>query len=145
MTFHRAKGLETDYTVLLDVSEGNFGVPSRIEDDELLQLVIPSPETFPHAEERRLFYVAMTRASRGVYILTNQSKPSRFITELKQIGGESVSVETIEGAQIQQCPACENGHLVQRVAKGGNAFMGCSEYPACRYTYSTEPTTPEAE
>lgn len=145
MTFHRAKGLEADYTVLLDVSEGNFGVPSRIEDDELLQLVIPSPETFPHAEERRLFYVAMTRASRGVYILTNQSKPSRFIAELKQIGGESVSLETVEGAQIQQCPACENGHLVQRVAKGGNAFMGCSEYPACRYTCSTEPTAPEAE
>ncbi len=136
MTFHRSKGLEADYTVLLDVSEGNFGVPSRIEDDELLQLVIPSPETFPHAEERRLFYVAITRASRGVYLLTNQSKPSRYINELKQIGGEEVSLETLDGHPLQECPACTKGFLVSRVGKGGNTFEGCSEYPTCQYTAS---------
>ena len=47
--------LEADYTILIDVSEGDYGVPSRIEDDELLHLVIPEPETFPYAEERRPF------------------------------------------------------------------------------------------
>ncbi|MBV0934787.1 UvrD-helicase domain-containing protein [Marinobacterium weihaiense] len=134
MTFHRAKGLEADYSVLLDVSEGNFGVPSRIEDDELLHLVIPSPEIFPHAEERRLFYVAMTRASRGVYLLTNQIRPSRYIDELRKIGGNNVSLESLEGNPIRQCPACGKGHLIQRIAKGGSAFMGCSEYPVCQYT-----------
>jgi DNA helicase IV len=40
MSFHRAKGLEADYVILLDVSEGDYGVPSQIEDDELLNLVI---------------------------------------------------------------------------------------------------------
>jgi DNA helicase-4 len=143
MTFHRAKGLEADYTVLLDVSEGNFGVPSQIEDDELLQLVIPSPETFPHAEERRLFYVAMTRASRGVFFLINQSRPSRYIAELRQIGGENVSLEMLDGRSLQECPACANGFLVQRVGKGGNTFMGCSEYPVCRHTASTDATAPQ--
>src|SRR3546814_4251763 len=65
LSFHRYKGLEADYTVLLDVSEGDYGVPSRIEDDELLNLVIPQPENYAYAEEGRLFYVALTRASRG--------------------------------------------------------------------------------
>ena len=60
-SFHRSKGLEADYTILLDISEGDYGVPSRVEDDELLNLVIPNPETFAYAEERRLFYVALTR------------------------------------------------------------------------------------
>ncbi|MEJ6785608.1 UvrD-helicase domain-containing protein [Aminobacter sp. Piv2-1] len=53
LSFHRAKGLEADYTILLDVSEGDYGVPSRIEDDELLNLVMPRPEAFEYAEERR--------------------------------------------------------------------------------------------
>src|SRR3546814_1172567 len=76
LSVHRSKGLEADYTVLLDVSEGDYGVPSRIEDDELLNLVIPQPETYAYAEERRLFYVALTRASRGTFILCNRRKPS---------------------------------------------------------------------
>lgn len=134
MTFHRAKGLEADYTVLLDVSEGNFGVPSRIEDDELLQLVIPFSETYPYAEERRLFYVAMTRASRGVFLLTNQVRRSRYIDELMEIGGDNVSLESVDGQALEPCPACHKGHLVLRSAKNGSKFMGCSEYPVCRHT-----------
>lgn len=55
LSFHRAKGLEADYTILLDVSEGDYGVPSRIEDDELLNLAMPRPETFEFAEERPSF------------------------------------------------------------------------------------------
>ncbi|TCK02953.1 DNA helicase-4 [Marinobacterium mangrovicola] len=136
MTFHRAKGLEADYSVLLDVSEGNFGVPSRIEDDELLQLVIPFPETYPYAEERRLFYVALTRASRGVFMLTNQARRSRYIDELIQIGGENICLENLDGSPLELCPDCGKGHMVQRSAKDGSKFMGCSEFPVCRYTVS---------
>ena len=80
LSFHRAKGLEADYTILLDVSEGDYGVPSRIEDDELLNLVMPRPEMFEYAEERRLFYVALTRASRGVFMLTNSREPPAPVT-----------------------------------------------------------------
>ena len=98
LSFHRAKGLEADYTVLLDVSEGDYGVPSQIEDDELLNLVIPRPEPFPYAEERRLFYVALTRASRGVYLLTNKRQPSRYIQELCEIAGGEIRFETVDGA-----------------------------------------------
>ena len=97
MTFHKAKGLESDYTILLDVSEGAYGVPSQIEDDELLNLVIPRPETYPYAEERRLFYVALTRASRGVFILFNQSKPSRYISEIKLLSPSALRYESVDG------------------------------------------------
>jgi DNA helicase-4 len=105
LSFHRSKGLEADYTILLDVSEGDYGVPSRIEEDELLNLVIPRPEKFPYAEERRLFYVALTRASRGTYLLYNRRQPSPYIKELCEIAGEDVGFETADGRRFRQRPA----------------------------------------
>ncbi|CAM5275044.1 ATP-dependent DNA helicase Rep [Aquamicrobium terrae] len=133
-SFHRAKGLEADYTVLLDVSEGDYGVPSRIEDDELLNLVIPQPETFAYAEERRLFYVALTRASRGVYLITNSRQPSRYIRELCEIAGDEVRYETIEGAALRQCPVCLVGQMVEKRNRSGTVFHGCNQFPDCRHT-----------
>lgn len=134
LSFHRAKGLEADYTILLDVSEGEYGVPSRIEDDELLNLVMPQPETFEYAEERRLFYVALTRASRGVFLLMNGRQPSRYIHELANIAGGNFRLETIDGEALSQCPTCHVGHLVERKSKTGDRFMGCTQYPDCCHT-----------
>ncbi|MFC0804596.1 MULTISPECIES: UvrD-helicase domain-containing protein [Sinorhizobium] len=130
-SFHRAKGLEADYTILLDVSEGDYGVPSRIEDDELLNLVIPCPETFAYAEERRLFYVALTRASRGVYIVTNSRQPSRYIRELCEIAGAEVRFETTEGAVLRQCPTCLVGQIIEIRNRDGSVFCGCNQFPDC--------------
>lgn len=134
LSFHRAKGLEADYTILLDVSEGDYGVPSRIEDDELLNLVMPRPETFEFAEERRLFYVALTRASRGVFLLTNSREPSRYIRELSEIAGENLRFETIDGDTLNQCPACGVGQLVERKGRNNGRFLGCNQYPGCDHT-----------
>lgn len=134
LSFHRSKGLEADYTILLDVSEGDYGVPSQIEDDELLNLVIPHPETYPFAEERRLFYVALTRASRGVFILTNEREPSRFIKELCEVADDDIRFETLDGEAMHQCPACLVGQMVERRSKSGHNFLGCNQYPDCSYT-----------
>jgi DNA helicase IV len=134
LSFHRAKGLEADYTILLDVSEGEYGVPSRIEDDELLNLVMPRPETFEHAEERRLFYVALTRASRGVFLLTNSREPSRYIRELSEIAGDNLRFETVDGDLLRQCPACRVGQLVERRGRNNSRFFGCNQYPDCDHT-----------
>lgn len=134
MSFHRAKGLEADYTILLDVSEGDYGVPSRIEDDELLNLVMPRPETFEYAEERRLFYVALTRASRGVFMLTNSREPSRYIRELSEIAGDNLRFETIDGELVRQCPACHVGQLVERNGRNNRRFLGCNQFPECDHT-----------
>jgi DNA helicase-4 len=134
LSFHRAKGLEADYTILLDVSEGDYGVPSRIDDDELLNLVMPRPETFEFAEERRLFYVALTRASRGVFLLTNSREPSRYIRELSEIAGENLRFETLDGDTLNQCPACRVGHLLERKGRNNSRFLGCNQYPGCDHT-----------
>lgn len=140
MSFHRAKGLEADYTILLDVSEGDYGVPSQIEDDELLNLVIPRPEAFDYAEERRLFYVALTRASRGVYLLTHHRQSSRYIRELCQIAGDDVAFETIDGSPVEnQCPDCKVGQVVQKRNRAGSWFRGCNQFPTCRYTENSRP------
>jgi DNA helicase-4 len=134
LSFHRAKGLEADYSILLDVSEGDYGVPSQIEDDELLNLVMPRPEKFEYAEERRLFYVALTRASRGVFLLTNAREPSRYIRELSEIAGDDLRFETIDGELLRQCPACRAGHLVERTGPANRRFLGCSQFPDCEHT-----------
>lgn len=134
LSFHRAKGLEADYTILLDVSEGDYGVPSRIEDDELLNLVMPRPETFEFAEERRLFYVALTRASRGVFLLANSREPSRYIRELSEIAGDNLRFESIYGDQLHQCPKCRVGQLVERNGRDSSQFLGCNQYPECDHT-----------
>ncbi|TIN95538.1 MAG: DNA helicase UvrD [Mesorhizobium sp.] len=134
MSFHRGKGLEADYTILLDVSEGDYGVPSRIEDDELLNLVIPRPETFPYAEERRLFYVALTRASRGVFLLTNDRQPSHYIRELCEVAGDDIRFETLDGKALHQCPSCLVGQMVERQTRDGDIFIGCNQFPECKHT-----------
>ncbi|RVG63913.1 helicase [Sinorhizobium meliloti] len=127
----RAKGLEADYTILLDVSQGNYGVPSRIEDDELLNLVIPRPEKFAYAEERPLFYVALTHASRGVFLFTGSRQPSRYIRELCEIAGDEIRFETTEGNALQQCPTCLVGQIVEIRNREGSVFYECNQFPDC--------------
>ena len=69
MTLHRSKGLEADYVFILGANSGSFGLPSAIEDDPLLHMVLPQPEAQAFAEERRLFYVGLTRAKHRCHIL----------------------------------------------------------------------------
>ena len=132
-TFHRVKGLESDYSILLDVSEGPYGIPSRIEDDELLNLVIPLPETYPYAEERRLFYVALTRATQGAMILHDRKRPSRFIPELEKIAKDAIHRQELDGSTTTLCPKCKQGYIVSKNRKTGEKFMACSTFPDCKY------------
>ena len=108
-TVHRAKGREADYVVVLDLKDGRWGFPSRIEDNSLLELVLPpaSEGAYPFAEERRLFYVAMTRARIGAYLVTNPAHPSTFVTELLR---ESYDLRQI-GEFAPECPGCRRGRL----------------------------------
>ena len=137
-TVHRAKGREADYVVVLDLKEGRWGFPSRIEDNSLLELVLPpsSGGTYPFAEERRLFYVAMTRARIGAYLVTDPEWTSTFVTELRQQSGSLRQLD----ARAPECPRCHRGRL--RVMNGSRGqFWGCTEYwsePPCGYKKDIE-------
>jgi DNA helicase IV len=123
-TVHASKGLQADFVVLDRVEgRGQFAFPSTILDDSVLDLVMPEREPFPNAEERRLMYVALTRARHRVYILTRRGHESVFVTELEQSrrsGGETVYA----------CPYCKNGMRVRRKGKYGE-FRSCSRFPDC--------------
>jgi DNA helicase-4 len=86
LTVHRSKGLEAGYVIVDGLTTDEYGFPSEIEDDPLLGLVLARPDSFPHAEERRLFYVALTRARHQVHLIADRNYPSSFVLEL--LGGE---------------------------------------------------------
>jgi DNA helicase-4 len=82
MTAHSAKGLGFDNVIIINMFENRFGFPCQLEDDPIMKLVRYEDTSMPFAEERRLFYVALTRTKNRVYILTPKKKPSRFLIEL---------------------------------------------------------------
>lgn len=82
LTMHRSKGLEADYVIVNGLTADKYGFPSAIEDDPLLNLVLARPDSYPNAEERRLFYVALTRARHQVHLLVDRMQPSPFALEL---------------------------------------------------------------
>ncbi len=81
-SIHASKGLEADHVIILGADSGRHGLPSEVVDDPLLDLVLPRSEPFEHAEERRVFYVALTRARHSVTIIAREDRPSVFVNEL---------------------------------------------------------------
>jgi DNA helicase-4 len=133
-TVHSAKGLEADFIFLMNMVEATYGFPSKVEDDSTLWVAMPEAEDFPFAEERRLFYVALTRAKRLVTIYTDAKRRSEFIAELeRQGGGMVVRTEGDVAHERRSCPQCETGVLAVRKGKYGD-FLSCSRFPRCDYT-----------
>lgn len=81
-TIHAAKGLEADIVIVLGLGVGRYGFPARVPEEPLISLVMPAVEHFPDAEERRLFYVALTRTRDRVYLLADAHQPSPFVSEV---------------------------------------------------------------
>ena len=134
MTIHRSKGLEAEYAVILGLCSGKHGFPAEIADDPLIDLVLAAPEAHPNAEERRLLYVAITRARRQVFLLADGGPPSEFATELID-GGYDVEVFGRPPEGDVSCPRCNGGRLVRREnARGRGVFYGCSNFPLCEHT-----------
>ncbi|WP_394150986.1 DNA helicase IV [Vibrio maritimus] len=81
MTCHASKGKEADFVIIVNADEGQF--PAKRKFVHLNDALTSGTDTYPHAEERRLFYVAMTRAKVKVWV-TYQSSPSPFVRELME-------------------------------------------------------------
>ena len=84
MTAHASKGLGYDNVIVINGRNETYGFPSKIEDDPVLSLVIKEDRSIQYAEERRLFYVAMTRTKNRVYFVAPEKNPSEFLLEIKK-------------------------------------------------------------
>lgn len=84
LTVHKSKGLEADYVILLQCNKDTYGFPSLISDDPVLNYVLTQSDQFPYGEERRLFYVAITRAKIKTLVLYDKRFPSVFVDEFLQ-------------------------------------------------------------
>ena len=102
MTIHGSKGLEADYIFILNCNSGLYGFPSLVSDDPVLDYVLSDPEHFEYAEERRVFYVGITRAKVHTVILYNNDTPSPFVIEMS----------SKVASNPNPCPWCGVGHRV---------------------------------
>lgn len=137
-TVHGAKGLEADYVVVLGLERGQYGFPSQKTSHSLLEALLPALDPFPYSEERRLFYVALTRAKQRVYLIGDMTNASEFLVELLKnkyplaLDDFETSLEQASFERIR-CVKCKTGTLV---AVQGKSFYGCSNYPLCNHTES---------
>jgi len=133
-TVHSSKGLENDYVILVSADDDKYGFPNKMEDDPILSMVLSGKSDFEFSEERRLFYVALTRALKRTYILTKRSAESSFVREIES---KCELIDDGDPTPLQEahikCPYCGSGHLVLRETKSGDHFYGCSNYPMCSY------------
>ncbi len=131
MTVHKAKGLEADIVIILNCNSGKHGFPAGLSDDQVLNLLLSEADQFENGEERRLFYVAMTRAKEAVYFIADTYRKSKFVLELE--------VDQHLNTHLK-CPECKTADLILRksgVASNGTPykFYGCTNYFfGCSYT-----------
>lgn len=85
MTIHKAKGLEEENVILINLYDDILGFPSQIKGDKILRLVNNNNEKYPYSEERRLMYVALTRTRNKIYLIVPNNKQSIFIKDIKKI------------------------------------------------------------
>lgn len=134
LTIHRSKGSEADYVILPEMLTVNRGrsFPSTRADDPVLGLAMPDGDNYSLGEERRLFYVALTRARRGVAMFTSVGKSSTFLRELAEDGALTITDTDGKAVREQECPSCDRGVIVVRTGPYGE-FEACSSYPDCAY------------
>ncbi|MDD9339635.1 MAG: DNA helicase IV [Providencia heimbachae] len=86
MTIHASKGQQADHVIICGLNSGKDGFPAPARESIIEQALLPQHEDFEHAEERRLLYVAITRAKQQVWLLYNHENPSEFVEDLKGLG-----------------------------------------------------------
>lgn len=106
MTIHRSKGLQSDYVIILNNKSSGLGFPSKIEDSAVVKLLLEKSDNYPYSEERRLFYVAITRAKKKVILITITNKQSEFIDELRRTYGYELYQSFNNKKHVQIVVAC---------------------------------------
>lgn len=146
-TVHKSKGLEADYVVVLNLNNQIDGFPNKIVNDPILDFVNnKQSEDIDFAEERRLFYVALTRTKNEVYLFYKTKRPSQFIIDIKDKKGVQYldytfsnndviyinsllqkRFEVIETENI--CPICKIGNVNLIINnERGTSYFRCSNF-----------------
>lgn len=133
-TFHGSKGLEADYCILIGFFQGKTGFPNMNKEEAVVEALLPTLDTFEHSEERRLLYVALTRARKKSYILADPFAPSEFITEMlspKYKVHIASSTFKEEYRKIFKCHVCSTGYFRLQNGQFGN-FYSCTTGRNCK-------------
>ena len=140
MTAHSSKGLGYDEVIVINGRNETYGFPSKIEDDPVLSFVIRQDRSIDYAEERRLFYVAMTRTRNRVYFIAPEQNPSEFLLELKHnyknislMGKWNEDIKSIPSYR-KSCPIC--GYPLQlryKKAYGLRLYICTNEPEVCSF------------
>jgi DNA helicase-4 len=132
MTMHSSKGLQADFVILPGIDSGRRGFPDVRPSEVLLDLVLP-PLDDAMEEERRLFYVALTRARHQAVILAAGERPSEFVLELLQQSNESGALSVTNACEVARvpCPVCAKGSLIY--PHPTFTTRSCSRRPMCTY------------
>lgn len=140
-TMHGSKGLGRDYVIIAGMESGYKGFPGEFLQDPLFEMLLPALEDTLE-EERRLLYVALTRAKQQVVLLTVGSRPSEFIVELEGMDQLSTRFEWVgmDGPR-ELCSCCRKGWVV--LNRWGK--RGCSRFPYCGYQRVETSNAPAAE
>lgn len=130
LTAHKSKGLEADNVIMINGHYDKYGFPSTQTTDPILELPLSDSDGYKYSEERRLFYVGLTRARNHVYLIKPTDLSSPFINEIL----EHKNVRYIKNTSINtiECPRCKGKMKVN--SQFGNRFYGCTNYPLCDHS-----------
>jgi DNA helicase-4 len=140
LSAHKAKGLEAKVVVIANASDHLFGFPSKMENSDVLEPVRMSAGNAP-AEERRLFYVAVTRARNRLHLISRQGHPSPYIAEI-----EGISLPSPATSSASLSPGVRFGdsfyveevyHLSERQARSGIRQCGLLTSPSGRFSFTS--------
>ncbi len=128
LTAHKSKGLQADYVFIINNKNSRLGFPSKMQEVPLIELLLEYNDGYPHAEERRLFYVALTRAKKKVFLLAIKGQESEFVLELTGRHQKDLQKDFFT------CPRC-GGRLIKKTGQY-SSFLGCVNYrkTGCTYT-----------
>ena len=124
-SMHKAKGITRDIIIIINANSGNHGIPATRGNDLVVEMLLTKLDAYPYAEERRLWYVAITRAKEKTFIVADAKHISPFVFEISP---------QLRGAGVKVCPRCHRGILLEKRRRDGKIYYGCSNYAGgCRY------------
>ena len=125
-SMHKAKGITRDIIIIINANSGSHGIPATRGNDAVVEALLTKLDDYPYAEERRLWYVAITRAKAETIIVSDATRISPFVFEISP---------KLTGAGVRVCPKCHRGIMQEHRHKNGKIYYSCSNFTGgCRHT-----------